>query len=155
LTFRIHALAYDAFAPLFDLAADELAGRRAAIVVAEESPGYPCRVSLADARIGERVLLVNHEHLPANSPYRSCHAIFVREHARQASPAPGTVPEAIARRLISARAFDGKDFMVTAEVCDGIRLDEVIPQMFADERVAYLHLHHARQGCYAARVTRA
>lgn len=154
MNFRIHALPYQDFAPLFDLRPDELAGRRARIVVAEESPGYPCRVSLADARIGERVLLVNHEHLPANSPYRSCHAIFVRERARQAFPAPGTVPEAIARRLISARAFDVKDFMVTAEVCEGSRLDEVIPEMLADERVAYLHLHHARQGCYAARVTR-
>ena len=42
--------------------------------MADRKPGFPCRVSLVDAEIGESVLLVNYEHLPAASPYRMRYA---------------------------------------------------------------------------------
>ena len=75
--------------------------------------------------------------------------------AKQAFPNLGQVPEVLQIRLISVRAFDEKHFMVNADVADGLRLHEVIPAMFKDPAVAYLHLHNAKPGCFAARVTRA
>ncbi len=155
MSFQIHALSPGPFAPLFAMSDDELRSLRATRMTVDAKPGYPCRVSLADAEIGETVLLVNFEHQPADSPYRASHAIFVREHAGQAFPAAGSVPEALASRLISVRAFDYKHFLFNADVVDGSRLSESIPAMFQDPEVAYLHLHHAKPGCFAARVTRA
>ena len=155
MSFQIHALPAELFQPLFSLSARELAEVRATRMIADAEPGYPCRVSLADAKVGETVILVNYEHQPADSPYRSAHAIFVREHAEQAFPNLGQVPEVLQIRLISVRAFDEKHFMVNADVADGLRLHEVIPAMFKDPAVAYLHLHNAKPGCFAARVTRA
>ena len=155
MSFQIHALSPAPFAPLFAMSDDELRSRLATRITVDAKPGYPCRVSLADAEIGETVILVNFEHQPADSPYRASHAIFVREHAGQAFPAAGSVPEALASRLISVRAFDDKHFLVNADVVDGSRLSESIPAMFQDPEVAYLHLHHAKPGCFAARVTRA
>ncbi|MGB5622748.1 MAG: DUF1203 domain-containing protein [Gammaproteobacteria bacterium] len=155
MSFQIHALSPAPFAPLFAMSDDELRSRRATRITVDAKPGCPCRVSLADAEIGETVILVNFEHQPADSPYRASHAIFVREHAGQAFPAVGSVPEALASRLISVRAFDDKHFLVNADVVDGSRLSESIPAMFQDPEVAYLHLHHAKPGCFAARVTRA
>lgn len=155
MSFQIHALSSAPFAPLFAMSDDELRSLRATRMAVDAKPGYPCRVSLADAEIGETVILVNFEHQPANSPYRASHAIFVREHAGQAFPAAGSVPWALASRLISVRAFDDKHFLVNADVVDGSRLSESIPAMFQDPEVAYLHLHHAKPGCFAARVTRA
>lgn len=36
----------------------------------------------------------------------------------------------------------------------GQELGEAISRMFEDRSVDYLHLHNARPGCFAARVTR-
>jgi hypothetical protein len=74
---------------------------------------------------------------------------------QQAFPAIGTVPEALETRLISIRAFDDKHHMVDADVVEGSSLSESIPAMLQDPRIAYLHLHNAKPGCFAARVTRA
>ena len=154
MTFRIHALPRETFEPLFGLSDDQLAVRGVLRRRVDSSPGYPCRVSLADAEVGESVLLLNFEHQPAATPYRACHAVYVREGAVQAQPAPGEVPQALARRLISVRAFDARHMMVTADVCEGATLAGMIERMLEDRQVAYLHLHHARQGCYAARAVR-
>jgi hypothetical protein len=155
MSFQIHALSPAQFEPLFALSDGELAKVRATRMTADAKPGCPCRVSLAEAEIGETVILVNFEHQSADSPYQATHAIFVRENAEQAFPELGTVPEVLETRLISIRAFDDKHYMVDADVVDGSRLSESIPAMLQDPRVAYLHLHNAKRGCFAARVTRA
>ena len=155
MSFQIHALPPDQFEPLFTLSNRELAKIRATKMVVDSKPGYPCRVSLADAEIGETVILVNFKHQSGESPYQATHAIFVREHAEQAFPNVGAVPESLETRLISIRAFDDKHYMVGADVIEGSRLVVLIPAMLQDPGVAYLHLHNAKPGCFAARVTRA
>jgi hypothetical protein len=155
MSFRIHALPYAPFAPLFKLSDAELTEAGASRMVVDSKPGFPCRVSLADAEPGETVVLLNFEHQPAHSPYRARHAIFVRENAEQAFPDIGSVPEVLASRLISVRAFDERHYMVKADVVDGSDLSDSITGMLRDRKVAYLHLHNARPGCFAASVTRA
>ncbi len=71
---------------LFELPDSVLATQGVLRQIADTCPGFPCRVSLQDAQVGEPVLLLNHEHLPVASPYRSRHAIFVREYASEAKP---------------------------------------------------------------------
>jgi len=124
-------------------------------VVADAKPGFPCRVSLQDADIGESLLLLNYEHLPVDSPYRSRHAIFVRERAVRATPAIGEVPELLRRRLLSIRAFGQGDNMIDAEVVAGDDAYLVFDRMLADPAIRYLHVHNAARGCFAARVDRA
>jgi hypothetical protein len=138
MSFQIHALPPDPFKPLFALSDTELAKVRATRMIVDSKPGYPCRVSLADAEIGETVMLVNFMHQSAESPYQATHAIFVRENAEQAFPGLGTVPEVLETRLISARAFDDKHYMVDADVVDGSRLSKSIPEMLQNPGVAYL-----------------
>lgn len=154
MTFRIHALPPDAFAPLFALSDAELAERNALRRIVTTQPGAPCRVSLADAAPGETVILLNYTHLPAASPYQSRHAIYVREGAAQAHPEPGAVPEVLLRRLISVRYFDDADLMCGAEVVEGSRLAKALSRGMAEPEVAYAHLHYAGAGCFAASVQR-
>ncbi len=154
MTFQIHALPPAKFQPLFALSDRELVKARAARMVVDSKPGYPCRVSLVDADIGETVILVNYQHQSGDSPYRASHAIFVRENAEQAFPGVGVVPQVLETRLISIRAFDEKHHMLTADIVDGLRLTESIPAMLQDSKVLYLHLHNAKRGCFAAQVTR-
>ena len=105
-TFRISALAAETFAPLFALSDAELAGRGMRRVVADDHPGFPCRVSLEDAQPGESLILLSHLHHDVRGPYRAAGPIYVRERAATASPLPGEVPELVRRRLLSLRAYD-------------------------------------------------
>lgn len=154
MSFVIHALPAAPFAPLFMLSADELAARGGVLRVADRCPGFPCRVSLRDAEIGETVVLVHYEHQPARSPFRASHAIYVRRNAIEARARPGWVPELFHARLMSVRAFDGAGMLVDADVVEGSALEPVIDRMLSSRDAAYLHLHFAKPGCYAARVDR-
>ena len=44
--------------------------------------------------------------------------------------------------------------MHDADVVDGTQLEATIERLFADPRIAYLHAHNARRGCYACRIDR-
>lgn len=151
--FQIAALPAAPFAPLFALPEHDLPAHARRVTAAGD--GEPCRVSLTDAAAGETLLLVNHEHQAADTPFRASHAIFVRAAAEQAHPAPDEVPAMFAHRLLSARAFDTEGMMRIADVTEGGTLAPLIATMFADPAVACLHLHAARHGCYLARVDRA
>jgi hypothetical protein len=152
--FRLTGLPAEPFAELFSLTDDELAARRAVRMVAEDGGGYPCRISLTDAEPGQTLILVNFEHQPAETPYRSNYAIFVREDEQQYDRLD-EVPDQLRRRLLSVRGFDKHHMLRDADVVQGTALEPLIERLFADDQVAYLHIHMARPGCYAARVDRA
>lgn len=153
--FQISALDVGQFSHLFDPDDETLAKQGVERMVVDSNPGYPCRVSLQDAEIGETVLLMNYEHQAMPTPYRSSHAIFVRERADQAMPAPGEVPSMFRHRLLSVRAFDSTGRIVDADVIDGKNLESLIDRMLENDAADYLHIHNARLGCYAALVERA
>lgn len=155
MTFRIHALDPVPFAALFALDDAALAAQGARRMTATSTPGFPCRVSLEDAAVGETLLLVNHAHLTGATPYAATHAIFIREGAERARPAPGTIPAVLARRLLSVRGYDAEKMMIDADVIDGGDLAAHLDRLFARDDIAFVHLHYARPGCFAAAVTRA
>ena len=155
MSFRITGLSPEPFLQLFGLSDEELAAHGARRVVADAKPGFPDRVELRDADLGERLLLVNYTHQSADNPYRASHAIFVREGARETYDRVGEVPESLRLRLISLRAFDGDDMMVDADVVDGRDIEAAIERLFAAPGVTYLQAHYAKRGCYAARIERA
>ena len=155
MDFQISALDLDRFRPLFGLDAGALASFGVQRMVVDTKPGFPCRVSLRDAEIGENVLLMNYEHQSAATPYRSSHAIFVREWASQARPGRNEIPRMLRHRLLSVRAFDSAGMMTDADVVEGERLEALIETMLARSSVDCLHLHNAKPGCYAASVRRA
>ena len=154
MAFQVKALSAGQFSHLSGLAPDELTAMGIRKIVADVSPGYPCRVSLEDAAVGETLYLLNFAHHDEDTPYRSSHAIFVRENAEQARPAVDELPEVLTSRLISIRAFNEDHDMVSADVVAGQDLRQAITAMFEDDQVAYLHLHNAKPGCFAARVDR-
>ena len=153
--FRLVGLASEPFAQLFALTEEELAARSIRRVVADRSPGFPCRISLVDAEVGEELLLLPYCHQPADSPYQASGPIFIRNGARQRIADPSEVPPYVADRLISVRAYDERDFIVDAEVCEGADIATTIRRMFERPEVLYIHLHNAKRGCFSCRVERA
>ncbi|HQW39112.1 MAG TPA: DUF1203 domain-containing protein [Usitatibacteraceae bacterium] len=155
MDYRITGLDPKPFEHLFALDDAGLARHRAVRRIVAEKPGAPCRVSLEDAEPGEEVLLLNHEHLAVDSPYRASHAVYVRRAARAAWDRVNEVPPALASRLLSVRAFDGAGFMAGADITEGAGLPALVAKLFADPRAAFLHAHAARAGCFLARIDRA
>lgn len=153
-SFQLVGLPVEAFAPLFVLSDSALAGRNVHRVVAKSKPGYPCRVSLADAEIGEELLLLSFEHQPARSPYKSAGPIFVRKAAVQATLEPGMIPDYVRLRLMSVRAYDSSHLMTDAVVCAGRDAASAIQNLFSSNEVAYIHLHNANRGCFSCAVNR-
>ena len=141
MSFRILPLPLEPFRPLFALDDDALEAMGARRMIADAPHSAPCRVSLADAEPGDRLILLTHRHLDVpSSPYRSEGPIFVRETASVAAPAPGAVPDMLSRRLLSARVYDGGWMMTDADVVEGADLAARLDAWFADEAVACIHL---------------
>jgi hypothetical protein len=153
-SFQLVGLPFEPFSPLFALSDAELLARNVRRVFATTKPGYPCRVSLADAEIGDELLLLPFEHQPASSPYKSSGPIFVRKAAVQAHVEPGVVPDYVRTRLISVRAYDTQHLMSDALVCAGSDAAAAIQKMFSRDDVAYIHLHNANRGCFSCAVNR-
>jgi hypothetical protein len=154
-TFRLVALPYDQFGPLFSVSDDDLEEMMARRVVVDEKPGFPCRVSLEDAEVGETVLLLPFLHHDVLSPYRASGPVFVRRGAKQATPAAGEIPAMFRHRLLSIRAYDDAAMMIGAAVVEGTELEASIMRFFTNAEVSYLHVHNAKPGCYNCRVERA
>lgn len=142
------------FAHLFGLSDAALTEHRAVRRRADAKPGFPCRVTLEDAEPGEDLILLNHEHLPVDSPYRATYAIYVREGASEAAEYRDAVPRQLSRRLLAIRAFDDQGMLLKADVIDGCDLGALIEPWLADPTVAYLHAYNAKPGCFAGRIDR-
>jgi len=155
IMFQVSPLPAQTFAHLFGLPDDELDSRGVVARQAGQGDRFPCRVSLRDARPGERALLLNYEHQSADTPYRSRYAIFVIEGAEEARLAPGELPQVFQRRPIALRAFSEAGMLLEAAMGMGEEIAPAIASLFANPAVSYLHAHNAMRGCYAARIDRA
>lgn len=153
--FQFVALPSGSFSDLFAMDDEELAKRGAKRMTVDSNPGFPCRVSLMDAPVGESVILTNFQHHQANLPYQSTGPIFVREIAQTATPQVNEIPVMFHHRLLSVRAYDEAGIMKGARVVEGEVLEETIRNLFTDENISYLQIHNAAPGCFNCTVQRA
>jgi hypothetical protein len=151
--FRIKGLPAEQFAPLFAMSNEALRQHGAVRQVADRE-GYPCRVSLTDAAPGDELILTNYEHHAVDSPYRMRFAIYVRK-GEATFDQIDTIPEQLRKRTLAVRGFDGQGMITGWELVEGANLEDAIERQFTNPRAAYLHVHFAAAGCYAARVERA
>jgi hypothetical protein len=154
MTYSISGLAPEPFAPLFALDDAALAAGRARRVTASADRGFPCRVSLEDARAGETLLLLNHVSHDVATPFRTAHAIYVRAGAERAGPIVDRTPPVFAGRALSLRGFDSEGMLRDASLAAPGEADAAIRALFAREEIAYIHAHNAAHGCFAARIDR-
>jgi hypothetical protein len=147
--FQLCGLPHENFEPLFSLSDEQLLLRGATRKLATENFGFPCRISLQDANIGDELLLLSYVHQPAASPYRASGPIYVRKGARTTHMPPGVVPPYVQQRLISLRAYDASHIMIDAVVSEGTSVAEQLEQLFSNSQTSYVHLHNAKRGCFS------
>lgn len=153
MTYRISGLDPAPFAPLFGLSDAELAVRGAQRVIAAADRGFPCRVSLTDAKAGETLILLNHVSHDVATPYRSAYAIYVRADAERADYVE-EVPPIFAGRPLGLRGFSADAMLLDARLALPDEADEKIRELFANPAIATIHAHNAAHGCFAAKVER-
>jgi hypothetical protein len=153
MSFIVSGLDPEPFADLFSLSDQALAAHNARRLMADAEVGFPCRVLLDDAPVGSTMLLLNYQHQPTDTPYRASHAIYVSENATRAQ-FRDEIPPALARRLLSLRAFDRLGNITDAIVVQGAESKSEIERMLGDKKNEYIHAHFAARGCFAATITR-
>lgn len=155
MNFRIKALDEREFVALFNLGNSELKKIGAVKMIVDEFPGFPCRVSLEDAEIGEEVILLPYQHHKTNSPYQSSGPIFVRKIAKSSIYEINEIPKMFNHRLLSLRGYDKNAIMKDASVIEGNNLKAQIFKIFENDDIQYIHIHNAKPGCYNCLVERA
>lgn len=153
MTYRITGLDPAPFKPLFGLSDDKLA-ERGVLRMTVDSPAFPCRVSLTDRALGEKVLLLNHVSHDSANPYRATHAIFVTETEQEAAEYFDEIPPVFEKRTLSLRGFDETGMMADALLTQPGEADAGIRKLFENPQVKVIHAHNATRGCFSAKIER-
>jgi len=153
MTYVVKGLDPEPYAELFGLPDEELAKRGVARMTVN-SPTFPCRVSLTDRALGEKVLLLNHVSHDVANPYRASHAIFVTEADQQPAEYVDEVPPVFETRVLSLRGFDKDGMMAEAILTRPGEADAGIRKLFANPDIQTIHAHNATRGCFSARIER-
>lgn len=154
MTYRIRGLDPERFAPMFDMSAAELMAVRAERIVADAPRGFPCRVSLDDAEVGESLLLLNFVSHDVETPFRTAFAIYVRQIAQRRAEYVDSLPPIFEGRSLSLRGFGENAMLLDAKLIEPGAVDEGIRALFADRRIAYIQAHNAAHGCFHAHIER-
>jgi hypothetical protein len=154
MSYRIAGLDREQFAGLFDMNDAELAANGAMRVTAGADKGWPCRISLDDAKVGENLILLNYVSHDVATPYRNAYAIYVREMAGEAKVMIDRTPAVFEGRPIGLRAFDAAGMLRNAALALPGEADAKIRELFEANEIAYIHAHNAAHGCFSARVDR-
>lgn len=154
MNFQINALSHQPFQHLFNLNDVELKDIGGVRMIVNENPGFPCRVSLEDATIGEEVLLIPFEHHKTNSPYQAKGPIFIRKGIKQRVLQQNETPKMLEHRLLSYRGYDKNGIMKSAITSEEKETKNIIEKIFNDDNIAYIHIHNSSPGCFNCEVKR-
>lgn len=152
--FKVKALNSDEFSQLFHLSNVELEKSGIKRIIVDSNPGFPCRVSLEDANIGEEVILLPYKHHQTNSPYQSGGPIYVRKNSTTANLRVNEIPKMLFHRLLSLRGYDVDGMMVKATVIEGENIKAEINGFFLNSKISYIHIHNAKPGCFNCSIER-
>lgn len=117
--------------------------------------GNPCRHCLGMIPAGAGMLILAHRPFPSPQPYAELGPIFLCADLCDAGGGEGR-PEMLASPEYIVRGYGTDDRIVYGT--GGVVATDAIParaaELFADPRVAYLHVRSARNNCYQCRIER-
>ena len=154
MTYRITGIDPAPYRHFYGLTDAELAEHGVVRMAVTAKPGFPCRVSLTDRKVGEKMLLLNHVSHDVAGPYRASHAIFITEGETEPAVFLDEVPPVFATRVLSLRGFDRDGMMIDAALAQPGEADGGIRKLFANDAIETIHAHNATRGCFAARIER-
>ena len=134
MNYQLRGLEPALFEKFFALDEAALAERGMRWMRVDQPVGFPCRISLEDAPVGEDVLLLPFTHQDSRSPYRASGPVFVRRGRTEAARILNRLPTYLTLRPLSVRAYDTADEIVDAEVVNGPDAPSETTQRSASKR---------------------
>jgi len=128
--------------------ATSLHGNPVETVTIDSNPGYPCRLSLEDARKGEEVYLFSHSPFTGANAYRETGPVFIRKNAVPAALGVNELPEIALARSIVVRAYNSAGTMLAATPVETAEISATIQDLLDDESVECVHLRATASGCF-------
>lgn len=120
-----------------------------------EGGGNPCRHCLKMIPEGAGMLVLAHRPFPAPQPYAEVGPIFLCADACEAGGGEA-LPGMLGSPDYIVRGYGADDRIVYGT--GGVVATDAIParaaELFADDRVAYVHVRSARNNCYQCRIER-
>jgi len=153
VTYIVKGIDPKPYRDLFGLT-DEALATRGVVRMTVTDATFPCRVSLTDRAIGEKVLLLNHVSHDVANPYRASHAIFVTEAEQEPAEYVDEVPPVFKPRVLSLRGFAKDGMMAEATLTQPGEADAGIRRLFDNPEIETIHAHNATRGCFAAKIER-
>ena len=118
--------------------------------------GNPCRHCLDNVPEGADMLILAHRPFPALQPYAETGPIFLCAEDCAAWAGDG-IPPMLASADYIIRGYSADDRIVygTGRVALTTEIETEAEKLFADPKVAYIHVRSARNNCYQCRIDRA
>jgi Protein of unknown function (DUF1203) len=119
-----------------------------------DDEGNPCRSCLRLTGSGSRLILFAHRPLTTDGPYAEIGPVFI--HAEECAPYAETdrFPDDFRPRRLTFRAYDDRGEIDDATLADGTDAESVLQRLFANDRVAEVHVRNPAWGCYDFRIVR-
>lgn len=119
--------------------------------------GTPCRHCLRNIPRGAAMLVLAHRPFGRAQPYAETGPIFLCADPCERHQDDGALPEALTSSpdyLIKGYGSDDRIVYGTGAVTPTRDIAAAVTRIFADSRVAYIHVRSARNNCYQARIDR-
>jgi hypothetical protein len=126
-----------------------------ALSVLRDGQPHQCRFCLQMSLADEGVILLAYRPFADSQPYAEVGPIFVHEKDCDAYQDAGAYPPGFPRKAVVLRAYNDRDQIVGAQAVGERQVEEVIAEMFDDQKTAYLHARNLGYGCYMFRIDRA
>ena len=124
-------------------------------VVVDAAIGYPCRVTLAWASPGDRIMLFRHRPFGAVSPYAEEGPVFARLGAQPAALKAGEIPAYLGViPHIAVRGYDLTVSIAHAEIVAGSACADAVARAFDNDAVRFVHVRAGAHGCFQFRIDR-
>ena len=124
-------------------------------MTATDDSGFPCRVCLRCAEVGEEVLLGSYDLPRPRGIYWTPSPVFIHAEACVPYVADGALPEIVRRNtIVSVRAYDAQDMVLydLGRIGCGSDIDDALATALDDPRTVFVNIHTARPGCMLCRV---
>ena len=120
--------------------------------------GNPCRHCLTEIGQGKEMLVLAYRPFASPQPYAEVGPIFLCAEQCKRHPHTNVLPNMFRnweRILVRGYTSDHRIQYGTGQVIDMNAVEQVAEQIFADKKVAYVHMRSASNNCYQCRIERA
>lgn len=124
------------------------------VKIVRDGRPHQCRVCLRLSSPDEGVLLLAHKPFESSQPYAESGPIFIHERECKPYSNPADYPSEFPKSAVVLRGYSDEDAIIDAQAVGDQKVEDVIKELFSNQKIAYLHARNLGYGCYMFRIDR-